>query len=251
MEHRLEDLVHERVREFHAQAGEGGQDKGAFPDDDVLAIAPGAAEAHPGEGDGEGHQEDVLADLGVAELDFRHLGKHVDDLVAREDPSLADDLEADAHGRKEDRNEDQDDLHQVGGDFDILEDPDAGVAEVTEYEGGEQLQEIMDIQHLASHDHLRGDEQDVHHPGERAEGDGGPFEVEDGGRAGHGSGAQVGFQGKRDAEGDQDQAQGGDEVADGDIVLSHKKTRQRTTKMHNYAYICKLASFWMYIIQTI
>ena len=91
----------------------------------------------------------------------------------------------------------------------------------------------MDVQHLAAHRHLRGDEQQVHHPGEGAEGDGGPFQVEDRRRAGRGRGAQVGFQGKRDAESDQDEAQSADQPARGDMFLGHKNLFKRNTKMHN------------------
>ena len=153
--------------------------------------------------------------------DAGHFREDIDDLVAGEDPSLADDLETDAHGGQDDGGEDEDDLHQVGGDLDILQEPDAGVAEVAEHEGGKQLQQVMDIQHLAAHDHLQNDENDVHHPGESAEGNGGPFEVEDRGRTGDRSGPQVGFQGKRNPQGHQDETQRGDEVADDDIVFAH------------------------------
>ena len=183
---------------------------------------------------GKGHQDDVLADFRVAELDARHLRENIDDLVAGEDPGLADDLEADAHGGQENGHQDEDDLHEIGGDSDILQEPDAGVAEIAEHEGGQQLQEVMDIQHLAAHDHLQDDENDVHHPGEGAEGNGGPFEVEDRGRAGDRSGPQVGFQGKGDAQGHQDESQGGDEITDDDIVLGHKILIKKPTKLYKY-----------------
>ena len=109
------------------------------------------------------------------------------------------------------------------------------------------MEEVVDVQDLAAHHHLQGDEEQVHHPGEGAEGDGAPLEVQDGRRAGDRGGAEVRFQGQRDAEGYQDEAQGGDGPTRGYVVLGHKKLVKRTTKMHNYAYICKLAPFGTYI----
>ena len=139
MEEGLEDLVHQGVRHLHAKPGENREDERPFPDDHVLPVPEGGAEAYPGEGGGKGHQEDVLADLGVAELNARHFREDGHNLVTGQDPCLADDFEADAHRGQEDRQEDEDDLHQVGRNLHILQEPDAGVAQVAEDKGGEQL----------------------------------------------------------------------------------------------------------------
>lgn len=79
-----ENPVHERIGQFHAEARQEGQQQGSFPDDDMAAVAEEVVEGQPGEGGGEGDEEDVEADLDIAELEARDLGDDDGDLFAGE-----------------------------------------------------------------------------------------------------------------------------------------------------------------------
>ena len=112
----------------------------------------------------------------------------------------------------EDGGEGQQEPDGVIADGDALAEPDGRVAEVAEDEGGGELEQVMAVQDLAAEDHLREDEHQVHHPGQGADGEEAPAEVEHGRRAGNRGGSEVGFEGQGDADGDEDEAEGRDSV---------------------------------------
>ena len=129
-----------------------------------------------------------------------------------EDPGVPDHLQADADGGQEDGGEGQQEPDGVIADGDALAEPDGRIAEVAEDEGGGELEQVMAVQDLAAEDHLREDEHQVHHPGQGADGEEAPAEVEHGRRAGNRGGSEVGFEGQGDADGDEDEAEGRDSV---------------------------------------
>ena len=234
MEERFEDLVHEGVRQFHAKPCQQGEDDRPFPDDDVFPVPEKGVEGKPGEKGGDDHKAHVHNHFRVAELDSCHLGEDHDELVAGEHPGVAQDLQADADGRHQDGEEAEGHLSGIGFQRHVPQDPDPGVTQVPEHEGGQELQQVIHVPELPAHRHLGADEHQMHHPGECAHGNGAPPEVQDGRGTGGRSRAQVGFQGDRYAESDEDEPQSGYQIADYDI-LAHKILQIKNTKMRNNA----------------
>ena len=237
---RQEELVDQRVRAFHAQSGQEGQDEGPFPDDDIFSVPEETPEGEPGESGRQGDQADIEDDLDIAEFRAGNFGDDGRELVAGQDPGIGDHLDPDTDGCQQDADQAEDHPEGITVRRNPLDGPDGGVAQVAEHEGGRNLHQVLGLEFLAEQDHLRQDEEDMHHPSEGADTDGAPFEMEYGRRAGDGRRAEVGFQGKGYADGDQDQTEGRDTVVDENILeglLRHfvSINRQISHKIPNFA----------------